>query len=110
LTWRNGRGEDQAETVVTVRRTLADRLDDRGSGEFHFGYVHGHMDYRRATRDGEPAVERTWDGSDEMDPAQGRGCAVVKGDELYGMIFFDGGDDSEFVARNSTGPKRKAGK
>ena len=34
-----------------------------------------------------------------MDPVQGRGWAVVKGDELHGMIFFHGGDDSEFVAK-----------
>ena len=33
-----------------------------------------------------------------MDPAQGRGWAVLKGDELHGMIFFHEGDDSEFVA------------
>jgi hypothetical protein len=41
-----------------------------------------------------------------MDPAQGRGWAVVKGDELHGMIFFHGGDDSEFVARRAMGQKR----
>src|SRR5437773_8582944 len=61
-------------------------FNEKDSGEFHFGYVHGHMDCRLTTRDGEPAVEWTWDGNDEMDPAQGRGWAVVKGDELHGMI------------------------
>jgi hypothetical protein len=61
--------------------------------------VHGQMDGKPTTREGEPAVEWTWDGTDEMDPAQGRGWAVVKGDELHGMIFFHGGDDSEFVAK-----------
>ena len=78
-------------------------FDQKGGGEFHFGYVHGHMDCRLTTRDGEPAVEWTWDGNDEMDPAQGRGWAVVKDDELHGMIFFHGGDDSEFVAKKSNG-------
>jgi hypothetical protein len=74
-------------------------FDQKGNGQFHFGYVHGHMDGRLTTRDGEPAIEWTWDGNDEMDPAQGRGWAVVKGDELHGMIVFHGGDDSEFVAK-----------
>jgi hypothetical protein len=74
---------------------------DKGGGEFHFGYVHGEMDCRLSTRDGEPAVEWSWDGNDEMDPAQGRGWAVVKGDELHGMIFFHQGDDSEFVAKEA---------
>ena len=73
-------------------------FDDNGGGQFHFGYVHGQMDCRPTTREGEPAVEWTWDGNDEMDPAQGRGCTKVSGDELLGMIFFHGGDDSEFVA------------
>src|SRR5437016_975636 len=76
-------------------------FNDRGWGEFHLGYVHGQMDCRLTTRDGEPAVEWTWDGNDEMDPAQGRGWAVVKSDELRGMIFFHGGDESEFVARKA---------
>jgi hypothetical protein len=48
-------------------------FDDEGGGSFKFGYVHGEMDCRLTTRDGEPAVEWTWDGNDEMDPAQGRG-------------------------------------
>jgi predicted phosphodiesterase len=52
-------------------------------------------------------VEWTWDGNDEMDPAQGRGWAVVKGDELHGMIFFHGGDGSQFVAKKKGGKKAK---
>ena len=44
-------------------------FDAQGSGEFHFGYVHGRMDCRLTTRGGEPAVEWSWDGNDEMDPA-----------------------------------------
>jgi hypothetical protein len=75
---------------------------DKGWGEFHFGYVLGQMDCRLTTRDGVPAVEWTWDGNDEMDAAQGRGWAVMKGDELHGMIFFHGSDDSEFVAKKKT--------
>jgi hypothetical protein len=70
-----------------------------GSGEFHFGYVHGGMDCRLTTRDGQPAVEWTWEGNDEMDPAQGRDWAVRKGDELHGMIVFHQGDEAEFVAK-----------
>ena len=80
-------------------------FNDRGWGGFHFGIVQGQMDCRQTTRDGEPAVEWTWDGNDEMDPAQGRGWAVVKGDELHGMIFFHEGDDSEFVAKKATETK-----
>lgn len=80
-------------------------FDDKGGSEFHFGYVQGGMDCRLTTRDGEPAVEWTWDGNDEMDPAQGRGWAVVNGDELHGKIFFHQGDDSGFVAKRATGKK-----
>ena len=71
----------------------------KDQGQFHFGYVHGHMDCRLTTRGSEPAVEWTWDGNDEMDRAQGRGWAVLKDDHLHGMIFFHQGDDSEFVAK-----------
>ena len=74
-------------------------FDAQNSGEFQFGYVHGHMDCHLTTRVDEPAVEWTWEGNDENDPAQGRGWAVVKDDELHGMVFFHEGDDSEFVAK-----------
>ena len=80
-------------------------FDGKGGGEFHFGYVHGRMNCRLTTRDGGPAVEWTWDGNDEMDPAEGRGWAVVKGDELHGMIFVHEGDDSAFVAKRADAPK-----
>jgi hypothetical protein len=80
-------------------------FDAKGNGEFHFGYVQGDMDGRLTERDGEPAVEWTWEGNDEMDPAQGRGWAVRKGDELHGMIFFHEGDDSGFVAQRPAGAK-----
>ena len=74
-------------------------FDPKDSGQFRFGYVHGDIDYRLTKRDGEPAVEWSWEGNDEMDPAQGRGWAIIKGSALHGMLFFHNGDDSEFVAR-----------
>jgi hypothetical protein len=69
-----------------------------GTGEFQFGSVRGIIDYREAERDGKPAVEFSWDGNAEMDPAQGRGWAVLDGDEIEGRIFFHQGDDSAFRA------------
>ncbi len=81
-------------------------FDEKGCGSFQFGYVYGQMDCRPTTWDGEPAVEFSWDGNDEMEAAQGRGWAVVKGDELHGMIIFHFGDDSDFVARRVGKKKR----
>ena len=82
-------------------------FDDKGGGSFQFGYVRGIMDCRDTTRDGRPGIERTWEGNDEMDPAQGRGWAVMDGDQLKGMIFFHQGDHSGFVAERATGTARK---
>lgn len=82
-------------------------FDDKNGGTFQFGYVSGDMDCRLTTRDGEPAVEWTWNGNDEMDHAEGRGWAVQKGDELHGMIFFHEGDESGFVAKRAEGKKGK---
>jgi len=74
-------------------------FDATSGGEFHFGCVHGGMDCQITTRNGAPAVEWTWEGNDETALAQGRGWAVLKGDELHGKFSFDDGDDSEFVAK-----------
>ena len=74
-------------------------FDAKDNGSFQFGYVSGGIDYRLGTRDGNPSIEFSWEGSDEMDPAQGRGWAVIDGGELSGMLFIHHGDESEFKAK-----------
>ena len=76
-------------------------FEPKGNGEFQFGYVRGDIDYNEVFRDGKPAVEFTWDGNDEMDPAQGRGWAASNGEEIEGQIFFHQGDDSAFKAEKT---------
>jgi hypothetical protein len=77
-------------------------FDSKHNGSFQFGYVSGSIDYRLATRDDKPAVEFSWEGNDGMDQAQGRGWAVLHGDELSGTIFVNPGDESEFKAKRKT--------
>ena len=49
------------------------------------------------------AVEFTWDGSDEMEPASGHGWAQMQDDGLLeGEICPEYADDIPFVARRST--------
>src|SRR5271170_1942303 len=108
--WRIVSMEQWDQDYVNEEEEGFFEFDEKGGGEFHFGYVQGQMDCLLTTRDGVPAVEWTWDGNDEMDPAQGRGWAVVKDDELHGMIFFHGGDNSGFVAKRAEGKKGKKGK
>jgi hypothetical protein len=61
-------------------------------------YFHGDIDYRVVEQDGETGIEFSWDGNDDMDPAQGRGWAVLDGDGIEGRIFFHRGDESAFRA------------
>jgi hypothetical protein len=78
-----------------------------GAGEFGFIAVRGEMDCRWSERDGRPLVEFTWEGNDEMDPASGRGWAVLAEDgTLTGHLFFHLGEDSGFRAT----PLAEAGK
>jgi hypothetical protein len=67
-------------------------------GSFQFGYVKGDIDYRPGIREGKPSVGFSWEGYDEMDPAQGRSWAVLDGHEIEGMILFHRGDESSFKA------------
>ena len=71
-----------------------------GLGNFQFGYVRCDIDWRESERDGEPAVESSFDGTDEMDPCSGRGWAVITDDEFDGMIIFHRGDESGFQGRS----------
>jgi hypothetical protein len=93
IVWMEGWGQDFVDAEVEGFFEF-----DRDGGEFQFGYVHGDIDYREVERGGKPGVEFTWDGNDEMDPAQGRGWAVLDGDEVEGRIFFHRGDESAFRA------------
>jgi len=74
-----------------------------GQGDFQFGYVQGSIDHRTTIREGKPAVEFSWEGGDAADgtPLTGRGWAVVKGEELNGMIHIHCGDESEFTKVSS---------
>jgi hypothetical protein len=83
---------------------------DKHLGSFLFGYVQGEIDYRIGERDGKPAVEFSWNGQDEMDPAQGRGWLVLEGPELKRKFFFQLGDESGIMLKWATGVRtgRKA--
>ena len=70
-----------------------------GLGEFQFGYVRCDIDWRDTERDGQPAVEFTFEGMDEMTPTSGRGSAIINGEIIDGMIFFHQGDESGFTGK-----------
>lgn len=83
-------------------------FDLKGLGSFQFGYVQGQIDCRTTVREANPAVEFSWEGGDGADgtPLTGRGWAILKDDELNGMICIHLGDDSEFVAKRAKESKR----
>ena len=61
------------------------------TGSFRFIAVEAWMDCRRVLRDGHPAVEFSWEGSDDGDPASGRGWAAwrmaVRSSGISGSIW-----------------------
>lgn len=69
-----------------------------GSGEMSFIALEAGLDYRVGRRDGQPAIEFSFDGSGEGDRITGRGWAVLEVDGLHGRIFIHH-DESSFVAR-----------
>jgi hypothetical protein len=87
-------------------------FEEDKTGNFHFGYVSGYMDWRTATRDGAPAVEWSWEGGDGADgtPLTGRNWAILGENEVHGIIFIHLGDDTEFVAKRAKEAKGKKGK
>ena len=75
------------------------RFDRGGGGEFQFGYVHGRMTCEQTERGGRPAVEWSWEGNDEMEPASGGGRVTLQRDgTLKGKLYFTRGDSSGFTA------------
>jgi hypothetical protein len=84
-------------------------FEANGTGHFTFGYVQAYMDWRPGTRDGQPAVEWTWEGTDGADMTEmiGRGWAKLEDEELHGMIVIHLGDESDFVARRPKKQKKR---
>jgi hypothetical protein len=79
------------------------RFESAAHGEFQFGFVCGQMTLEHTTRGGEPAVEWSWKGNDEMDEARGRGWAILQKDgSLKGKIFLHQGNSSTFTAIRKT--------
>lgn len=76
-------------------------LERDGSGDMSFVAIDAGIDYRVVQRDGRPAVEFSFEGSDEGDRISGRGWAVLEGDELQGRVFIHHGDDSSFTAHRA---------
>ncbi len=83
-------------------------FDDRAGGSFQFGYIQGVIDYSEGLRDGQPAVEWSWEGGDGADgtPLTGRGWAMLKGEGLQGIISIHMGDETDFEAKR-TGTTRR---
>ena len=74
------------------------KFNSDNTGDFQFGLVRGFMDYQVESAQGKERIEFTWEGSDEMDPASGRGWASIENGKLVGRIFFHFGENSSFRA------------
>jgi hypothetical protein len=90
---------DQEYVNIEVQGYFTFKKD--GLGDFQFGLVQGEMDCRIETDGGKERIGFSWEGREELDPASGRGWAVVENGELHGRIFIHLGDDSTFRARRA---------
>lgn len=83
-------------------------LDRDGRGTMRFLAIEADVDYRPVTREGQPAVEFSFEGHDEGDRISGRGWAALASNALRGRIFFHDGDDTGFIAtRQVARPRSK---
>ena len=83
-------------------------LEPEGHGRIGLLAIEAELDYRVVQRDGLPAVEFSFEGSDEGDRISGRGWAILDGEQLRGHLFIHQGDDSGFTAaRGKTSARRR---
>ena len=76
-------------------------LQPKGHGRLGLLAIEADLDYRVVQREGLPAIEFSFEGSDEGDQISGRGWAILEGEQLQGRIFIHHGDDSGFTACRS---------
>ncbi len=85
-------------------------LQPKGHGRLGLLAIEADLDYRVVQREGLPAIEFSFEGSDEGDQISGRGWAILEGEQLQGRIFIHHGDDSGFTACRSAkvaAPRRR---
>jgi len=77
------------------------RLDPDGSGQMMFLCVEAWLDCEPTEREGKPALEFSWEGSDDGDDRCGRGWLRLGdgSDVIVGQFFFHRGDRSRFMAQ-----------
>jgi hypothetical protein len=78
-------------------------LAPKGHGRLGLLAIEADLDYRVVQREGLPAIEFSFEGSDEGDRISGRGWAILDGEQLRGRLFFHHGDDSGFTASRPAG-------
>jgi hypothetical protein len=104
-TWRITEMEQWDLEFIDAEEEGCIEFDKAGQGDFQFGYVHGSMDCEISIGEGRQRVEFSWDGNNELDPANGRGWAIVEKDgSLFGQIIFHMGEKSWFKAERKTAP------
>jgi hypothetical protein len=98
--WRITWMQEWAQRMVDLEGSGFLRLDRDGSGEMQFIAVRAWLDCEPGERDGKPAVEFSWEGSDDRDSRCGRGwLSLIGPDELEGYFSFHMGDASMFRAK-----------
>jgi hypothetical protein len=68
-------------------------------GELKFIAIEADIDYRVGKRDENPAVEFSWQGSDDGQPISGRGWAQFDDGQITGRLFIHQGDETTFIAK-----------
>lgn len=97
-TWHIVSMEQWDEDYLNMETQAYIEFKPKGVGKFQFGLVQGYMDYRVEKVGDRLSVEFTWEGSDECDPASGRGQGIINGSKMTGNIYIHLGDDSGFTA------------
>jgi len=88
--WDNDALDEVEQAHITFR--------GGSDGEIAFAALKGDLDVRYGARDGSASAEFTWEGSDDNDPASGRGWAMIgTAGRLVGHLYIHKGDDSGFV-------------
>lgn len=99
--WRITHMDEWDQNFVDLEAPGHFTIREDGTGSFAFGAVKGGIDCQIERDFGNEVLMFSWDGTDECDPASGRGWVKVTGKQMEGHLFFHLGDDSAFKAKKT---------
>ena len=105
--WRTVETDLWADDTIDLLEPAYIEFENDRLGSMVVGALQAGLDFRVGKRDGQPTVEFSWIGDDDLHPVSGRGWAQLEADDrLRVQLYIHQGDETSMLATRATSEPR----